>query len=205
MKTLAKLVMVLAVLALCLPAYGDVLVYKISIKASGFDINAGEAGKVKARGYLVVDFDLTVLADMQSGDSEELDAELVLYGKEGGYKWRKTVVVDTFDITFVEVGNRSKPHTVAEMEVDVREGTVVAILAGPDKSTDIGLSRKYYVPAGLKGSALVSGDSYMGSGKISVKLDSTATKDANLYLGGDSDDTVEGLEDYLQDKGHEPI
>ena len=204
MKTLAKLVMVLAVLALCLPAYGDVLVYKTSITASGFAINEGEKGKVQARGYFVVDIDLAGAENMNNADTLSLDAELVLYWKAGGNKWRKTVVVDTFDITLVEVDNGRKVYIVAELEVDVTEGTVVAILAGPEKNTDVGLPSKYYVPTGLKGSALVSGNSYMGSGKVSLRLDSK-TKYANDNLNGNFDYAVDWLEDYLDDKDYEPI
>jgi hypothetical protein len=192
MKTLAKLVMLLVVLALCLPAYGDILVYKVSIKVKGIDVDEDERGTLKARGYLVVE------ADFGFGDI--YDSSLILYGKDDeGDKVQETFV-DAIDY-FIWL------ETSHGAILDIG-GVGEAVLTGKAKPTNVGTDEKVDIAKKMTGNVLVDGVlplvgfDALGSGTISARLHSKWTKDANED-GGIAFGVVVGIvELYLDDKGY---
>ena len=54
-----KLFALLTVFILCSPAYGEILVYKISGNIDGIDLETEGDVKMKLRGYLLIDMDFS--------------------------------------------------------------------------------------------------------------------------------------------------
>ena len=100
MKRLLALLVVLAVLGMCAPSYGYLLVYKLSSTMKVVDYTTDSSGNLPVKGYLAVDID--------DVDGDLLDATMVFYGKDdNGDKtyFAQEFETDGFDMNWDEVGD----------------------------------------------------------------------------------------------------
>ena len=86
MKTMVKLVMLLAVLVICMPAQGEILIYSKLYKcwwADSADLENWNIESWTQKGFLVLDVDY----DPNGEPNEIIDMEHVEYRKDGRDKW----------------------------------------------------------------------------------------------------------------------
>ncbi len=153
-----KLLVLLFVAAMCIPSYGDILVYKTTTKDTVFNLTApGTMTKETEKGYLVLDVDLAT--------QDINEAQQVTYSStEQGAK-----------IADVVFHNLTGPgYIVAEYFCGDKDAT----LYGKAKLTNVGLPANKLVAKTLSGSMLVS-NAVLGSGTMIATLDTVRTKAAN--------------------------
>jgi len=189
-----KLGILLIVLAVCLPAYSQVLVYSVTSTVRGVsDPVEGDLGwgTVVSHGYLVADADL----------SGEAELSLILYGRDdNGNK-----AFEVFELgldEFYPVNN--SPYTfTAGVYYD---NLWLAILTGYAREINIG-GGTALVAQGLTGHILIFGDLPLsendayGSGIVAARLKLTWTRQYNkeeLSFG----DAVDRVIEYLENKGY---
>ena len=191
-----KLAMLLVILALCVPSYGDILVYKVTISGKAILEGAGEFAVIKSitiKGYSVVDL-----------DSE--NDELIVYGKElDGDKYQRNIggVLEDLDWWNLE---KEGQYAVATWVKDGQLGELALI--GTAKLIDIGYGKdnKEYAPSSMAGHGKVWNDPItdaiiMGSGSVTATLDGSLTKTANQW-GQDFEYTVNRVEQILNNQGY---
>jgi hypothetical protein len=202
-----KLAMLLVVLALCLPSYGDILIYKVTIagRAISEDEDGASIGSGTIRGYEVVDVNV---ADVNNPVIE--DDALIVYGKDDdGDKLQVNVEnVIAEEDGYIQLEMEKAGHWAVGVEV---ESFTDAVLIGKAKEIDIGFGKteKRIVAKSLTGHGILWGDpiseeGLIGSGKVTAELKTDWTKDANEEETA-FDDVVAGIQDYLTDKGYEDI
>ena len=228
-----KLVALLVILAICLPSYGTILVYKTTLKVNPAasrgtdDPNVGwVTGSLAAKAYMVLDVNLADPNAILDANSIQ-DAALIPYGKgpDANDVIRKVYVDDAvLDIFLFSVldglqlaNGKFKPDIfLIDFTADnvaaerVGAGIVDARIQGPTKLTFISPTVKQNVPTSPKGVAIYDSlydDTLAGSGTFAASIDSTNTKRANdpLVFNGVFADVVAGLKRYLGDKGYTPV
>ena len=149
-----KLLLLVFVALMCVPSYGDILVYKTTQTATVFDLAGGTENKETQKGFLVLDINLatqTINSAQQvtySGTTQRtLDATVVFFDNVTGY-----------------------------ILAEYSSGNTDAILFGKTASTDIGLDGKETIAKSLKGSTLNFVPPDQGSGTFTATLDSKTTK-----------------------------
>lgn len=185
-----KLLVLVFVAAMCLPAYGEILVYKFTCSCNpwiGFtDSNwtAGTVGTKQINGYCVLD------VNMATGDLNP-DPTLIFYGKDGKDKWGTSfdlsVAGDQIYFTIFDiVGTTNGGIYVYTEENDDQDrvGNIVSNLYGKIAYVDIGKGPKdkKYLPTSLKGTVEFWGEAagnFEAFGAVTVTLDSKYTKPAN--------------------------
>jgi hypothetical protein len=199
-----KLVILLVVLAMCLPAYGYVLVYKVTASATfaGFEAEANEPngwllGKGSASGYLVLDVedsDPNILNDVQYID---------YYTEKVNNKPTKLYEIWTAGKDFLQnilPGFPPKGKNITTLNIDLVNGDSSFELTGwslgTSSLTDIGTiddandrKLKVDVAASLKGSCWYKSGTDLGgvdetldeqgTGTLTATLDAKWTKIAN--------------------------
>lgn len=172
MRKLLAIFVLLAVLGVCVPSYGFILVYKatISYKTLATDYDTIVKGTIK--GFLVMNID-------DSGEPAVIDeAQFVLYGNvEGGKHYESLDITDYIELT--ESGNNAAITIGATGGIDYS-----ANLFGKLKATNIGLSGTKSIPSALSGGILMNGTFFytadlIGFSTVSATLDSKTTKTAN--------------------------
>ena len=198
-----KLLMLLIVLALSLPAYAadpDILVYKITMTGRQFDPQGIE--KEKARGYLVLAVDASEMSNLQNGETlGYVDDRLIFYGKEGRQKLQWTVVPQRVETEWTYFQPGKKKGTmyltlIVENEQDsAAYGKVRRIFIGTGKP-------KPRIPTKLKGYGRTYYDfAFCSLFRQTIKLASKRTKNANKQ-NKTVDDVVAELENRLERKGY---
>jgi hypothetical protein len=208
MKKLLAMLVLLMLLGLCVPSFGNyVLIYRciISGKALNVDENTLSSGKMKA--FLVIEID----DGCEPGDYAFIgDASLVLYDRVPGPKYYAELDNDEgpleVSLTLTpEPGNED----LAAIELWQEEGTYwCAMLTGKLKVVDVGLGGKSVAPTSLSGRMVIDGSFFdqadlMGSADIVANLDKSLTKKANqaeMSVWGVVFDTG-GIIDILEHKG----
>jgi hypothetical protein len=197
-----KLGILLVVLAMCLPAYGYILVYKvtISVTMASFenepnDPNGWLLEKGSGCGYLVLDVndeDTNVLNDVQYID--------YYIDKDGGKTYKLYEIWEPgedFARTILP-GRPPKGKNITALNIDLWNGSsfqLTGLLLGTNSLTDIGTldnedkKTKVDVATSLKGSCwVISGENLgepnetldsQGTGTFTLTLDSKWTKTAN--------------------------
>jgi hypothetical protein len=220
MKTVTKLAMLLAVLAICMPAYGQgevrILVYSKTIDCwdawevidDGVDWQMDED---RTRGYLV----LEVLYDAVTGEIVDvLDAEQIEYWREGRDRFYEPFE-EEYTIERVDVGDEViwvLEYLEADTEPDLY--AQMLMVRGKTREMNIGFSRdrddRREVARRLDGNILYL---YMGEPieksmcSMSLRLHHRFTRLANDPDFGDSDfeTTVIAIIDWLEDRGYEAM
>ncbi len=205
-------VILLAVLALCLPANGAILVYRVSGSLVAIDRDTADVIRVQLRGYLVADI------DCQCGESLPVsgfpvESALILYGTDDGTRTGNPVQKTTYhivdDTEFLAV---SRWYDVWALSLDAGLGKLKGIVDGKTSTLDIGCCGdcKVHCVRSLSGRFLTNGDwflflhSLIGSGRIAARMDYRLTRDANT--NGDSlIDVVEDIEQYLDGKDYQRL
>jgi hypothetical protein len=201
-----KLLMLLIVLALSLPAYAvdpDILVYKITMTGRQFDPEGIE--KQKVRGYLVVAVDASEMSNLQNGETLwYVDDRLIFYGKEGRQKLQWTPEPGRVETTWTYFQPGKKKGTmyltlILENEQDsAAYGRVRRTLIGTGKP-------KPRIPTKLKGYGRTYYDfAFCSLFRQTIKLDSKRTKNANKE-NKTVDQVVQELENRLRRKGYEQL
>jgi hypothetical protein len=196
-----KLGVLLIILAICLPAYSQVLVYSVSYNLRGV---AGpalegtdlETGKEKFRGYLVCDVDLSAADPCMA---------LIVYSRDdiGAKVYEKMVLhVEEF------YGVAAHPYACA-LGIVYGEGDARAILTGNVKAINIGASSKGFAARSLKGYIIIhrtlplTENEGFGSGVIKAKLNLSRTKEYNREKLS-FERAVHEVIDELEDSGYAP-
>ncbi len=147
MKTLTKLIMLLAVLAICMPAQGAVLVYKQTLQC--WDANEAEIGwdveDTRVRGYLV----LEVIYDKDGSIASIPNATLIEYDRREKLFWE---INHTFNV--VRVVNGDKIEWVLVESITDKAQADLTMLRGIARDTRIGVDDSNEAARLLKGHLL---------------------------------------------------
>jgi hypothetical protein len=171
-----KLLVLFFVATMCVPTYGDILVYTTSVTATHFDLAGGTRTVETQKGYLVIDLNLNtgVVTSAQhvtygAGEQQTADVDVALHADVPGY-------------------------IVAEYEDDYE-----AELYGTAKQTDVGFGagNKKLVAASLSGHLFAD----LGSGTTTATLDTVRTNAANAAVTP-IDDVVANIVAYLAGKSY---
>jgi hypothetical protein len=219
-----KLVLLLIVLAICLPSFGQIFVYKVTTKAKGAGSEDGstpwtfEGGT--ARAYLIVEADGEEILNAmfipygKNYDGEKVYVEdsvinpdgfgLTIYGGDKHDVWGIDMLSTTVDDTVTSAIS----NAVAEIDnLDVQYGRVV----GKTSKTRYGPTSDYTgeIAKSLKGCVILSSvdpqegaPEFFGTAQVKAALNSKFTKNANDPDVGDGDfeAAVIAVEDYLYGK-----
>jgi hypothetical protein len=225
-KKMKKLVMVLVVLALCVPTYGYILVYKVTMSGTVAGWKTTPDGwllsKASGRGYLVLDVDdddPNVLNDVQFIDYYTEDHDKLYDMWDAGEEFTHSILP----------GRPPKGKNIVCVDLNLVDSgfELGGRVLGTVKSTDIGTldedekKEKVDVATSLKG--VGAWESYeddtlneSGYGTLSLTLDSKWTKTANnpdeeKGFGGNFEnflapesDAPQGLINWLESKGYGP-
>jgi len=203
MRKLLGLTVVLAVLGVCAPSYGYILVYKITggMKAVEWNVQK-KIISISVKGYAAIDIN----------DSNEAvnDKQMVLYGKDasGNLKYYEdSLDEDRAGVDLYQIAN------VVELDIwDYNSPFYYEfVMTGNVKLTDVGASSKEFAASSLSGSLITwwaqlldSSQELFGSGAATMTLDTTHTKAANqgsLSVDAVISTFIAGLEA----KGYHPI
>jgi hypothetical protein len=187
MKTMGKLGMLLAVLAICMPAQGEILIYSKQYEcwgASSADMLVWNADEWAQRGYLVLDVDY----DPNGEPNEILQAEQIEFNRRDKEFWQ---ITEDYDIERIEVGR--DVIWVIEYVYGDGFGAEIIMLKGTPKNMNIGLGidAKREVARKLTGYMMYF---YGGMGiqkqmcTMSLRLHGGWTKCANKPVGDDGCD-----------------
>jgi hypothetical protein len=226
-----KLVMLLVVLALCMPSYGYILVYKVTMNGTEVrrettdDTEGWLLQKTSGPGYLVLDVndeDPNVLNDVKFVD--------YYTETEDHTKYRLYEIWTTYDEEFTHSilpGLPPKGKNIVNMGLSLTSGRgfeLGGVALGTVKSADIGTGSKVDVAMVLKGVCewgYYEDDTLedTGYGMLTLTLDTKWTKTANnpdetkgfggdigLFLDPESGppEMPQGLINWLESKGYEP-
>jgi len=204
MRTLVKFLMLLVVLAVSLPAYGQgdmaVLVYKKTLNcwdAWEGDPNDWDVEDEKTKGFLI----LEVLYNPDGTISEVLNAAQIEYGKDDEGKWYEEHGHD-FDV-FRVVDGRSVEWMLVETNTDDDEGELM-MLRGRVRNKKIGIEDASGVATKLAGNRVgfwTDGDDDIILCSLSLRLHTAWTKCFNED-GFDIEDAMNEIEDWLENKGY---
>lgn len=184
MRKLLGLTVVLAVLGVCAPSYGYILVYKVAGAMKAQEWGSDTLTNVSVKGYLAMDID----------DSDEVvDAKMVLYGKGTG--GNLVYSVDDFNDSDPNIDDNiywGNSGRVVELDVwninHIYPFSHEFMMTGILKSIDVGLgaTEKKMAASSLKGSLVAwrgplldSDQDLFGSGAATMTLDTKQTKAAN--------------------------
>ena len=200
MKTLAKMAMLLVVLGLCLPSYGDILVYKFSFSGAYYKLQDGEwqvANRAR-KGYMVLDFDYSTHSIEQ--------AEVITYWKDQDGKWFRSSPLN-LELVRVEYGTKIQ-WVIMQKDIDVVGGDVVGgqflMLTGSVRERNIGVGVNRKVAATLSGYNL---EGAAGQDIVMLKVALTFYPAWTYWANGDEGNmefqtVVEMIEDNLTAKGY---
>jgi len=184
MKKFMSVLLVMAMLVMCAPSFGYILVYKCIISGIGID-DTGGMGSGKLKAYLVLDIDDSVPANIFIDDSS-----LLLYDRVPGPK-SFTVLEDGVDYDiYLELSPTSANANVAAISIADSAAFGYTNIVGKLKAVDIGLVGKKVVATSIKGHSLFGAafagygsffdmTDVIGSSSITGTLSKTMTKEAN--------------------------
>jgi hypothetical protein len=214
MKRLLALFVMLAVLGLCAPSYGYILIYKAQMygKVLNFDDSAIEYGKVKA--FLVLQVDIVEDGPKEvslASDFDGVGADLIFYDR---YKGPKFYAEFSSPTLYIHLTQAPQPDPTTEaISLSICE-QVQANLVGNLKPTDIGLGKKVNVPRELAGSMLMNGmyfdfSDIIGAATVTATLETKLTKMANSADVASEEEafelTIDAIINSLQDKGFKDL
>jgi hypothetical protein len=181
MKTVKMWIVIAAMLAICAPSFGYVLVYNTLSRVKAINSTTESLVGVAVRGYLLMDIN----------DAGEVnDSYWLVYGRDG--EGTKVYTIDGLDPVMSTAGRYENIY------MDTPNGWSV-IVVGKITSKNIGLVDRELVAYTMSGNFIISGGVVLdasqfltGSGAMVVTLNSTKTKTANLATDS-IDDTLDNL------------
>ena len=196
-----KLSFLLIVLTLSFSAYGQNLVYSISINASGMENYRGIAFAMERElyhGYVVVDSNLVGEMDM------------IVYGRDVfNNRVYQFITVSTVNFLLTNDGRDCVFHFIFDIGGEEVSGD--AVLSGAPRWWNIGGGTMAYIPGSMRGNILlyqqvvpfVSTTTIYGYGTVSARLNIGMTRIYN-NAGLDFGEAVDALESYVQSRGYVP-
>jgi len=180
MRKLLGLTVVLAVLGVCAPSYGYILVYKVTGGMKAVEWNSERIVSVSVKGYAAV--------DINDSNGAVNDKQMVLYGKDasGNLKYYE----DSLDEDYAGVYWDPTSDVAGVVEVDVWDYNspfdYEFVMTGNVKLTDVGASSKKLAASSLSGSLVTwwaqlldDSQEFFGLGAATMTLDTKQTKVAN--------------------------
>jgi hypothetical protein len=149
-----KLLLLVFVALMCVPSYGDILVYKTTQKATMLNLTDVSLNKETEKGYLVIDIDLAT--------QDVCDAQQITYSGETQRALAATVVF--YD------------DVAGNIVVDYSSGNVNAVLFGKTSDGKSAGLEGEDVAKSLKGYTVDFTTPYFSSGTFTAKLDTKTTK-----------------------------
>jgi hypothetical protein len=217
MKRLLALFIMLAVLGMCAPSYGYILIYKVQMygKAANLDDDSISYGKVKA--YLVLSIadeeepPEPYLETLQISDGCDgiVDANVIFYDRYKGPKFQ--FIDDSASVEFQMSPESDGKCAIVGIDSDYG---YQCNLVGNLKATNIGLGKKVNVPKDLVGGMLMDGPFFdlshiFGSATVTATLDTKLTKSANTLDVDNEEEAYDAIggviESTLEDKGFVPL
>ena len=198
MKMMAKFVMLLAIVTICLPAQAEIVIYAKTIKcweAWEADPNVFNVDEYTVKGYLVLDVSFNL-----DGTVDEINgAAQIEYWKEGRDKWYS---VNEEIWSGRRIANGNAGWVLQRMNNQETDQTDAVMLRGLAKYTDIGFGRneKREIAQTLNGYGLYNLDD-LRMCVWTLRLQSQWMKWSNQ----DEDDietTVGHIVEYLEDRGY---
>jgi hypothetical protein len=208
MRTLIKLLIVLFLFTVCVPARGEILIYRKTLK--GYDCNSlndqWEAIERKDKGYLILEIAYNYVG--QEKTIEVLNAAQIEYFGKKEDKWYE-VIEHEFEV--IRADNGKLMWILVESTIDIGIGVQILMLQGSVVDTRIGLGSEELreIPKRLDGSYLndqqLSINHDIDAWTISLRLHSIWTKIANNpnRINGDFAAAVADVEAGLIKKGYE--
>ncbi len=178
MKTIVKLVMLLAVLVICMPAQGDILIFNKSVKSQGAELtddvnDVSDVYTETNRGFLVLEVTYDANDQIESVDN----AAQVEYGITSRTKWATRVLHD-FEISRYTDGSKII-YSLSEVD-STDDDFDVMLLQGKAKNVDIGNADANEAPVQLCGRHLYrDGDDAAEMCNETMRLNRSLTKSAN--------------------------
>lgn len=195
MKTVAKLVMLLAVLAICMPAQGEILIYRKTVTYEGAEYNGiDDLYRETIRGFLILDVEY---------DGDEIvavdDAIQIEYGRYEGEKWADWDTHD-FEIQRFDDG-RNILYSLAELSEDGVEDFFALVLQGKARQFSRTVSNE--VPTSLIGYGVhnTTEDS-VDMCRFNLRLIRGFTNDANEGEGMSIVEVYDEIRDWLNDRDY---
>jgi hypothetical protein len=206
MKTSRKIAVLLAVLGLCLPSYGEILIYKFSETDTYFQQNSQEwqMRKEVNRGYVFFEVDYT--------DNTITQGEAIGYGKGEAGKWFQSTPAG-LELVRVDSGDKVQWVFVGKEVTSAAEEAVrgqFIMVAGRARNRNIGVGENREVASTLAGYILEDADRDAGRSiqmsKLTLALYSAWTSWANGdgpdEGNQDFDATRQMIKEYLIGKGY---
>jgi hypothetical protein len=169
MKTLFILALLVA---FCLPASAELLVFQTITTGQQFDVENKIVEKKNERGYLVINADLSNTSSVIVSEAYHLH-----YEKKAGVKIQYTTILNAADVELILVDFGKNKKMVLRW-FDDPTGTYT-VVQGTAAIKDIGGLLRYAPGSGSGCSVWREQDYRTGSGNVKFKLDLTATKLAN--------------------------
>ncbi len=192
-----RIIAIMITLAFCLPARADILIFQTATSGQQIRVSDNIVESKKERGYLVIDADLSNPDAVVVNEAHHLHYEL-----NEGEKIQYTTILtdDEVEIILIDFGNNKK---MILRYFDVSEG-IYETAYGTAKLTDIGGPVRYTARSLTGHSVWKQPDYKTGSGKIRLRLDVKATKEANEQ-SKTAIQLIESYEEMLQEtKGYIP-
>jgi hypothetical protein len=183
---------IIVILAFCLPAHADILVFKTATTGQQLDVANKIVEKKKEGGYLVINANLSNTNSITVSEAQYLHFET-----KAGMKVQYTTIPSDVDIIMVDYGKGKKMILRC---FDISTGTYI-VINGNALLKDIGGILRY-AAANLSGSSVWQQlDFRTGSGTTKLLLDTMATKTANLE-NKTVESMIDGFSQSLTAKGY---
>jgi len=198
MRTLGVMTALLVVLGLCLPSYGEILVYKASQAGTSYDeVSAGvwEVTKDRSTTYVVLDVNATTGALTQS--------ELIEYGRDSEGKFVETET-PSLELVQATQANNKVTWIIEATQGEPNEGSIVTLI-GVARNTRISSTLTAEIPSKLSG---VGVEDMTNAGLRSIELSTVSAKLASSWTvkangaGQDFDSTVDFIVTYFTTRGY---
>lgn len=200
MKTLVKLVILLAVLAICMPVEGEILIYKKTVKCwDAIEDEPWDVEEFTIRGYLVLD------VNHVNGDViVEASAQVEYWKDDDGNKWWD---VNEENFYVIRVENDEVEWVLAEADTDPNQQGEITMLKGKARDMNVGFrnNNKREVPRRLSGELqrlwTDEGD-WLSICEWELRLKTQWTKWTNENRD-DINDAINNIIVWLEDRGYE--
>lgn len=189
-----KLVMLLIVLAVCLPSYGEILIYKVATVAKVYEVDSQEFVNAAVKSYIVIEVN-----DINSLNVIN-DVEIRYFKNAVGNKVQDTVNIN-LDLSREVLAGKRFDAVIASYD---EPGDITGTLLGKTAMAFVATGVKKSIPTKLEGQLLVDGTvqtlNIVGTAKMVATLKTDWTKTSNDF-GLSFAETVSEIQGFLSDAG----